>query len=61
GRPASIPNTEGDLLTPSVVLFDDDGVVVGKQAVAAASLEPDKVATCSCKSKARAAATRNSL
>lgn len=46
GRPTSIPNTEGDLLTPSVVLFDDDGVVVGKQAVAAASLEPEKVADC---------------
>jgi molecular chaperone DnaK len=46
GRPTSIPNTEGDLLTPSVVLFDEDGVVVGKQAVAAASLEPEKVADC---------------
>lgn len=46
GRPTSVPNTEGDLLTPSVVLFDDDGVVVGKQAVAAASLEPEKVAVC---------------
>jgi molecular chaperone DnaK len=28
------------------VLFDDDGVVVGKQAIAAASLEPEKVAEC---------------
>ncbi|HVC94320.1 MAG TPA: Hsp70 family protein [Pirellulales bacterium] len=47
GRPTSIPNSDGDLLTPSVVLFDDnDGIVVGKQAVLAASLEPDKVADC---------------
>lgn len=44
GRPTCIPNVEGDLLTPSVVLFDDDGVVVGKQAVAAASIEPERVA-----------------
>ncbi|HVA46779.1 MAG TPA: Hsp70 family protein [Pirellulales bacterium] len=44
GRPVCLPNVEGDLLTPSVVLFDDDGVVVGKQAVAAASLEPERVA-----------------
>jgi molecular chaperone DnaK len=44
GRPTCIPNSDGDLLTPSVVVFDDDGVVVGKQAVAAASLEPEKVA-----------------
>jgi molecular chaperone DnaK len=46
GRPASIVNTNGDVLTPSVVLFEDDGVVVGKEAVAAAALEPDRVADC---------------
>lgn len=46
GRPTSIPNSNGDLLTPSVVLFDDDGVVVGKEAVLAAALEPDRVADC---------------
>ena len=46
GRPASIANSEGDLLTPSVVLFDNDGVVVGKQAVLAAALEPGQVAAC---------------
>lgn len=46
GRPTSIPNTNGDLLTPSVVLFDDGGTVVGKEAVLAAALEPDKVAEC---------------
>ncbi len=46
GRPVSIPNANGDILTPSVVLFDSDGTVVGKEAVLAASLEPDKVADC---------------
>lgn len=48
GRPVSILNSTGDLLTPSVVLFDDDGVVVGKEAVLASAMEPDKVAD-SCK------------
>jgi molecular chaperone DnaK len=46
GRPASIVNASGDLLTPSVVLFDDDGVVVGKEAVAASAIEPQRVAEC---------------
>ena len=44
GRPTSILNDSGDLLTPSVVLFDDDGVVVGREAVLAAAMAPDKVA-----------------
>lgn len=46
GRPTSIPNTHGDLLTPSVVLFDDSGTVVGKEAALAAALEPEKFADC---------------
>jgi molecular chaperone DnaK len=46
GRPTTIPNAHGELLTPSVVLFDPEGVVVGKEAVAAAAMEPDKVADC---------------
>lgn len=46
GRPISIPNSNGDLLTPSVVLFDDGGTVVGKEAALAAVLEPEKVAEC---------------
>jgi molecular chaperone DnaK len=44
GRPVSIPNAAGDLLTPSVVLFAEDGVVVGKEAVLAAAMEPGRVA-----------------
>lgn len=46
GRPTSIPNSNGELLTPSVVLFDDGGTVVGKEALLAAALELDKVAEC---------------
>jgi molecular chaperone DnaK len=46
GRPCSIPNGAGDIITPSVVLFDDGATVVGKEAVLAAALEPEKVAEC---------------
>jgi molecular chaperone DnaK len=46
GRPCSIPNTTGDILTPSVVLFDDAGTIVGKEAVLASALELEKVAVC---------------
>ena len=46
GRPTSVVNSSGDILTPSVVLFEDDAVVVGKEAVAASAVEPDRVADC---------------
>jgi molecular chaperone DnaK len=46
GRPETIPNRDGDLSTPSVVLFEDDGLVVGKEAQKHALLEPDRVADC---------------
>lgn len=46
GRPTSILNAAGDILTPSVVLFDSEGTVVGKEAVLAAASEPDRVAVC---------------
>ncbi|HEV7283114.1 MAG TPA: Hsp70 family protein [Pirellulaceae bacterium] len=44
GRPQTIPNAEGDIATPSVVLFDGGEPVVGKEAYKAASLEPESVA-----------------
>jgi len=44
GRPWTIANAEGDMLTPSVVLFENSSVVVGKEAVKAAALEPARVA-----------------
>ena len=46
GRPETIPNAEGDLLTPSVVLFDGDEVIVGREAIKARSTELENVADC---------------
>lgn len=46
GRTAMVPNSEGDILTPSVVFFDEREVIVGKEARAAAILYPDRVAEC---------------
>jgi molecular chaperone DnaK len=46
GRPVTLPNAEGDLTTPSVVLFDGDDVVVGKEAVKALGTEAEHVALC---------------
>ena len=46
GRPETIPNFEGDLLTPSVVLFDDEEVIVGREAAKARATELEKVADC---------------
>ncbi len=44
GRPVTVRNAEGDLITPSVVFLDSTGVVVGKEAVNAAHCEPHRVA-----------------
>ena len=44
GRPKTILNAEGEPLTPSVVLFEKNSVVVGKEAVKAGILEPEQVA-----------------
>jgi molecular chaperone DnaK len=46
GRPVSVLNSSGDVLTPSVVLFDGDEIIVGKEAVAASALEPENVVEC---------------
>lgn len=46
GRPHAIVNTEGDVITPSFVLFDNAEVVVGKEAVKALSVEAEQVAEC---------------
>ena len=39
-----VPNAEGDILTPSVVFFDGENIVVGKEAVKAAVACPDDIA-----------------
>ncbi len=47
GQPVTLVNAEGDRMTPSVVLFDGQDVVVGKEALKAISTEADRVAECS--------------
>jgi len=47
GHPATLVNSEGDRLTPSVVLFDGNDVIVGKEAVKAMTTEAERVAECS--------------
>lgn len=46
GRPETIPNSEGDLLTPSVVFFDDETVIIGKEAAKASVTNLQDVAVC---------------
>ncbi len=46
GTPMSLPNAEGDKLTPSVLLFDGNDVIVGKEAIKAMSTDMDAVADC---------------
>lgn len=44
GRPVTIVSADGELLTPSVVLFDDDSVIVGREAVRALATERELIA-----------------
>lgn len=43
GEPITIPNKDGELSTPSVVLFEDDHVVVGTEALRNSIRYPDRV------------------
>lgn len=43
GQPRTILNSEGDATLPSAVMFDRENVIVGKEALRAAALEPDSV------------------
>src|SRR5204863_6065043 len=46
GRPVTVPNRDGDVLTPSAVYFAADGsAVVGQAALDMALEQPDRVAT----------------
>lgn len=44
GRTRMVRNAEGEVLTPSAVLFDDQEVVVGKEARRVAALKPGQIA-----------------
>ena len=46
GRPVTLVNAEGDLVTPSVVLFEGHQPIVGKEALKALATEADSVAQC---------------
>jgi molecular chaperone DnaK len=43
GQPEIIPNSEGDPITPSVILFEDNDIIVGNYAKQAAMVYPDQV------------------
>jgi molecular chaperone DnaK len=46
GRTSMVRNAEGELITPSVVLFDRDETIVGREAKKASVLYPGQVAEC---------------
>jgi molecular chaperone DnaK (HSP70) len=43
GKPVVVPNQESERITPSVVLFDGDSVIVGNTAKESAKVEPHRV------------------
>jgi len=45
GKPVIVPNQESERITPSVVLFDGDKVIVGNTAKESAKVEPHRVVT----------------
>src|SRR5262245_18844748 len=46
GQPVTLPNRDGEMLTPSAILLDDEGgAVVGQAALDVALERPDRVAT----------------
>jgi molecular chaperone DnaK len=45
GQPVTLPNRDGEMLTPSAVLLLDDAAVVGQAALDVAQETPDRVAT----------------
>ncbi len=45
GRPVTVPNRDGEMLTPSAVLIADGEAVVGQPALDVAQEQPDRVAT----------------
>ena len=46
GRPTTVLNHVGDLLTPSAVAFDDGEVIVGREAVKGSVINPNGYADC---------------
>src|SRR5438309_11055241 len=44
GHPVTLPNRDGEMLTPSAVLIEDGGAIVGQSALDVALEQPEKVA-----------------
>src|SRR5437899_7271073 len=44
GQPVTLPNRDGEMLTPSAIFLDDTNAVVGQAALDVALEQPDKVA-----------------
>ena len=55
GRPITVPNRSGDLLTPSAVAFEEDVVIVGHEAIKGSVLAPEAFADCFKRDMGRAA------
>jgi molecular chaperone DnaK len=45
GQPVTLPNRDGEMLTPSAIFIDDPNAVVGQAALDVALEQPDKVAS----------------
>src|SRR5262249_20042176 len=43
GKPVIVPNQESERITPSVVLFDGDNIIVGNTAKESAKVEPHRL------------------
>ncbi len=46
GVPQTIPNREGDLITPSVLVVEDNLIIVGREAKRSECVYPDRTAVC---------------
>jgi molecular chaperone DnaK len=46
GRPTTIQNNAGELVTPSAVMVDTDDVIIGKEAIKASVMDPNAFAEC---------------
>jgi len=46
GVPQTIPNREGELITPSVLVLEDDLVIVGREAKRSECVNPERTAVC---------------
>src|SRR2546421_5489542 len=45
GQPVTLPNRDGEMLTPSAIYIEGDSAVIGQAALDVALEQPDKVAT----------------